>query len=64
MDPIDKREEETRPQDELQAEDGAPRKSFWEVMMPVFACGSGLFSDGYINNVSDRGRLCWPNAKT
>lgn len=28
-----------------------PQKSFWEASIPVFACGSGLFSDGYINNV-------------
>lgn len=27
-------------------------KSKWERMWPVLACGSGLFSDGYINNVS------------
>uniref|UniRef100_A0A8H7TVI2 Major facilitator superfamily (MFS) profile domain-containing protein n=1 Tax=Bionectria ochroleuca TaxID=29856 RepID=A0A8H7TVI2_BIOOC len=26
-------------------------KPFWEAIMPVFACGAGLFSDGYINNV-------------
>ncbi|TQV94685.1 MFS phospholipid transporter [Cordyceps javanica] len=29
----------------------APRKTWAAAMMPVFACGSGLFSDGYINNV-------------
>lgn len=28
------------------------RKSFFEAALPVFACGAGLFSDGYINNVS------------
>ena len=28
------------------------RKSFFETVLPVFACGAGLFSDGYINNVS------------
>ena len=27
-------------------------KSRWERIWPVMACGSGLFSDGYINNVS------------
>jgi hypothetical protein len=27
-------------------------KSRWERMWPILACGSGLFSDGYINNVS------------
>lgn len=28
------------------------RKSFFQAALPVFACGAGLFSDGYINNVS------------
>lgn len=28
------------------------RKSRMERLWPVMACGSGLFSDGYINNVS------------
>lgn len=32
-------------------ESNAPKKTWKETMMPVFACGSGLFSDGYINNV-------------
>lgn len=27
-------------------------KTFWQAALPVFACGAGLFSDGYINNVS------------
>lgn len=27
-------------------------KSTWDRLWPVLACGSGLFSDGYINNVS------------
>jgi hypothetical protein len=27
-------------------------KGHWERLWPVLACGSGLFSDGYINNVS------------
>ena len=26
-------------------------KGFFERLWPVFACGAGLFSDGYINNV-------------
>jgi hypothetical protein len=26
-------------------------KSFAQRILPVFACGAGLFSDGYINNV-------------
>jgi hypothetical protein len=28
-------------------------KSFYERVWPVFACGAGLFSDGYLNGVSD-----------
>lgn len=28
-------------------------KSRWERTWPVLACGAGLFSDGYLNNVSD-----------
>lgn len=34
-------------------ETAVERKSFFEAALPVFACGAGLFSDGYINNVSD-----------
>jgi hypothetical protein len=26
-------------------------KTRWERLWPVMACGAGLFSDGYINNV-------------
>lgn len=26
-------------------------KSFYERVWPVFACGAGLFSDGYLNGV-------------
>ena len=26
-------------------------KTRWEKLWPVMACGAGLFSDGYINNV-------------
>jgi len=26
-------------------------KSWWERSWPALACGAGLFSDGYINNV-------------
>lgn len=32
-------------------------KSRWERIWPAMACGSGLFSDGYINNVSRAVRL-------
>lgn len=35
--------------------DGAPplenAQSFGAAILPVMACGAGLFSDGYINNV-------------
>ena len=27
-------------------------QSFGQAIIPVIACGAGLFSDGYINNVS------------
>jgi hypothetical protein len=30
----------------------APRQPFRKAIVPVIACGAGLFSDGYINNVS------------
>lgn len=29
----------------------ATSKTKWERLWPAMACGSGLFSDGYINNV-------------
>lgn len=29
----------------------ATSKTRWERLWPAMACGSGLFSDGYINNV-------------
>ena len=32
-------------------------KSRWERLWPVFAAGSGLFSDGYLNGVSDHAFL-------
>lgn len=28
-----------------------PQRPWIETALPVFACGAGLFSDGYINNV-------------
>ncbi|KAM4067056.1 major facilitator superfamily protein [Hirsutella rhossiliensis] len=31
--------------------DGVESKPFMQRALPVFACGAGLFSDGYINNV-------------
>ncbi|KAJ3550314.1 hypothetical protein NM208_g39 [Fusarium decemcellulare] len=33
------------------SENSVPQRSWSETVMPVFACGAGLFSDGYINNV-------------
>ncbi|KAL5086182.1 MFS general substrate transporter [Trichoderma afarasin] len=30
---------------------GSRRKTFFQTALPVFACGAGLFSDGYVNNV-------------
>ncbi|KAK8145567.1 hypothetical protein G3M48_004248 [Beauveria asiatica] len=32
-------------------DDALQRKTFFQAALPVFACGAGLFSDGYINNV-------------
>ncbi|KAF5000521.1 hypothetical protein FGRMN_1688 [Fusarium graminum] len=31
--------------------DDIPQRPWIETVLPVFACGAGLFSDGYINNV-------------
>ena len=28
-------------------------KTFWQRIWPAMACGSGLFSDGYLNGVRD-----------
>ncbi|KAK3945623.1 MFS general substrate transporter [Diplogelasinospora grovesii] len=48
-----RKKEEAR--EEVAPADGAPpleqAQSFWRAFMPVMACGAGLFSDGYINNV-------------
>jgi hypothetical protein len=30
-----------------------PNKSTWNRIWPVIACGAGLFSDGYLNGVSN-----------
>ena len=38
--------------EETAVSDAPQPKPFREAAMPVFACGAGLFSDGYINNVS------------
>ncbi|KAH6993650.1 major facilitator superfamily domain-containing protein [Fusarium venenatum] len=33
------------------SQDDIPQRPWTETALPVFACGAGLFSDGYINNV-------------
>lgn len=38
-------------------------KPFWEAIMPVFACGAGLFSDGYINNASSTLEIYQPHRR-
>ena len=35
-------------------------KPFWEAIWPVLACGAGLFSDGYVNNVRVTSLNCFP----
>jgi hypothetical protein len=53
LDFLKKRSEEQKTEDvEAPVLPEAPRRPFWETIMPVFACGAGLFSDGYINNAS------------
>lgn len=42
-------EEAIQEREERLAQSG---KGFWERLWPVLACGAGLFSDGYVNNVS------------
>jgi hypothetical protein len=37
--------------DELSTSVGDTQKNTWKKLMPVIACGAGLFSDGYLNNV-------------
>ncbi|ORY61277.1 major facilitator superfamily domain-containing protein [Pseudomassariella vexata] len=49
-----KEEEEEEPvaQDtNIEAAPAIDQKPFWQAIWPVLACGAGLFSDGYINNV-------------
>jgi hypothetical protein len=51
-----RRNEEEAPGEVTEVTDGAPpldqAQSFGAKILPVFACGAGLFSDGYVNNVS------------
>ena len=37
-------------------------KGRWERLWPVVACGAGLFSDGYLNNVRLHTKRLPPNA--
>lgn len=49
-----KKDEETVPE-AIQTNGEPPieqAQPFWSAVMPVMACGAGLFSDGYVNNVS------------
>lgn len=45
--------EEEREQDVIAASAEPPidQKPFMQAIWPVLACGAGLFSDGYVNNV-------------
>lgn len=53
-----KKKKEDKPQ-QIVARDGADHaapptgdnKKFWHALFPIIACGAGLFSDGYVNNV-------------
>lgn len=48
-----KKSAEEEPAAPVNSDLGPPidQKPFWEAIWPVLACGAGLFSDGYINNV-------------
>ena len=35
-----------------------PEKSLWERLWPTFACGAGLFSDGYLQSVIGPVNVC------
>jgi hypothetical protein len=37
--------------EEVVQDEDATGKSKWQKVWPVFACGAGLFSDGYLNAV-------------
>ncbi|KAK8018192.1 hypothetical protein PG991_007382 [Apiospora marii] len=53
-----KKKKEEEPQ-QIVSRDGADdaasstndNKKFWHALFPIMACGAGLFSDGYVNNV-------------
>jgi hypothetical protein len=40
-----------RPQDVITEDESSKGKLDFKTLLPVIACGAGLFSDGYINNV-------------
>lgn len=37
-----------------------PEKTQWERLWPVFACGAGLYSDGYLNGVCSMLYILFP----
>jgi hypothetical protein len=45
------KEPDLNTEDAQVVEQPAEKKSLWKTILPVMACGAGLFSDGYINNV-------------
>ncbi len=66
----DRREGEAQNASATDLETVVQHKTFMEAAMPVFACGAGLFSDGYINNVGDIPcsilalRIAWMDSKS
>lgn len=36
-----------------------PEKTKWQRLWPVFACGAGLYSDGYLNGVRVSAPSLW-----
>lgn len=56
---LENKERQIVPRDEAVFDTGVEavkdeRSSFTRAILPVIACGAGLFSDGYLNNVSTR----------
>ncbi|RKU49260.1 hypothetical protein DL546_009672 [Coniochaeta pulveracea] len=49
--PVEDLPQEDVSQEEAYVVNDAPTKSFGQAILPVIACGAGLFSDGYVNNV-------------
>lgn len=46
-----KKEDPPPPGADAQQGNVEPKQPFKQAILPVIACGAGLFSDGYINNV-------------